>query len=48
MSEFIEFCKAITIYFMGMGEIGLFALSFMESSFFPIPPDFILIPMRTG
>lgn len=30
---------------MNMGEIGLFALAFMESSFFPIPPDFILIPM---
>ena len=30
---------------MNYGEVGLFTLAFMESSFFPIPPDFILIPM---
>ena len=45
MHEIIEFFKSCANYFMEMGEIGLFLLAFMESSFFPIPPDFILIPM---
>ena len=45
MNGIITFFKNCAIYFMSMGEIGLFALAFMESSFFPIPPDFILIPM---
>lgn len=45
MHEIIDFFKDIAQYFMEMGEIGLFILAFMESSFFPIPPDFILIPM---
>lgn len=27
------------------GPAGLFALAFMESSFFPIPPDLLLIPL---
>ncbi len=45
MQEIIGFFKDIATYFMSMGEIGLLILSFMESSFFPIPPDFILIPM---
>lgn len=29
--------------FGGLGSFGLFALAFMESSFFPIPPDILLI-----
>ena len=45
MHGIIDFFKNCALYFMSMGEIGLFALAFMESSFFPIPPDFILIPM---
>ena len=45
MHGIIEFFKNCALYFMNMGEVGLFALAFMESSFFPIPPDFILIPM---
>lgn len=45
MDAIIEFFKNCAIYFQEMGEIGLFLLSFMESSFFPIPPDVILIPM---
>ncbi|MFH1420406.1 MAG: YqaA family protein, partial [Candidatus Aenigmatarchaeota archaeon] len=31
--------------FAGWGPLGLFAVAFMESSFFPIPPDLLLIPM---
>ena len=30
------------------GELGLFLLSFFESIFFPIPPDFMYIPMILG
>jgi len=45
MNGIIEYFKHCANYFMNFGEAGLFALAFMESSFFPIPPDFILIPM---
>lgn len=31
--------------FLPYGELGLFLIAFMESSFFPIPPDIILIPL---
>lgn len=45
MHSIIEYFKNCANYFMNYGEVGLFTLAFMESSFFPIPPDFILIPM---
>ena len=45
MNNVITFFKNCAEHFMAMGEWGLFCLAFMESSFFPIPPDFILIPM---
>ena len=45
MHGIIEYFKNCANYFMNFGEVGLFILAFMESSFFPIPPDFILIPM---
>lgn len=45
MEGIIEFFKSCVTYFMDMGEIGLFVLSIIESSIFPIPPDVILIPM---
>ncbi len=32
-------------YFEGLKEVGLATLAFIESSFFPIPPDFLLIAM---
>ncbi len=28
-----------------LGPVGLFLVAFMESSFFPIPPDLLLIPL---
>lgn len=31
--------------FVPLGPAGLFIISFIESSFFPIPPDLILIPL---
>ena len=31
--------------FLPFGELGLFVVAFMESSFFPIPPDLLLIPL---
>lgn len=31
--------------FLPYGEFGLFFLAFIESAFFPIPPDVILIPL---
>lgn len=31
--------------FLPYGEFGLFAIAFMESSFFPVPPDLLLIPL---
>lgn len=31
--------------FLPYGELGLFAVAFMESSFFPVPPDLLLIPL---
>ena len=38
LANFIEFVRAY-------GVVGLAAVSFAESSFFPIPPDVLLIPM---
>ncbi len=33
---------------MEYGSLGLFLLAFCESIFFPVPPDFVLIPMALG
>ncbi len=41
----INFFNNCITYFKELGEIGLFILAFLESSVFPIPPDFLLIPM---
>ena len=38
LSNFVEFIEAY-------GVVGLAVISFAESSFFPIPPDILLIPM---
>lgn len=42
VENLIEWSKQI---FLPYGEFGLFLIAFMESSFFPIPPDIILIPL---
>lgn len=42
MSEMIH---AIEAWLMEYGVWGLFFVSFADSSFFPIPPDVLLIPM---
>lgn len=38
VQNFLDWCSSL-------GEVGLFALAFVESSFFPVPPDFLYIPM---
>lgn len=32
-------------FFLPLGALGLFIVAFMESSFFPVPPDVLLIPL---
>lgn len=32
-------------YFLPLGPVGLFLLAFIESSFFPVPPDVLLLPL---
>ena len=45
MSFFIALIEWTKIIFLPFGALGLFIIAFMESSFFPIPPDLLLIPM---
>ena len=40
-----HFFQEVNIFFSQLGYIGLALLAFIESSFFPIPPDFLLITM---
>jgi len=42
ISHFLEGTKE---FFIQNGVWGLFILSFTEASFFPIPPDFVLLPL---
>lgn len=42
MSEWIH---AFEEWLLEFGSWGLFIVSFLESSFFPIPPDVLMIPM---
>lgn len=39
------FMGIVTVWVIPNGGIGLFLMAFAESSFFPIPPDFALIPL---
>lgn len=41
----MEWLKNSADIFIRYGTTGLFAVSFAESSFFPVPPDLILIPL---
>lgn len=40
--ELIEFAKD---FFLENGAFGLFIMAFAEASFFPVPPDIVLIPL---
>ncbi|MFC1483062.1 YqaA family protein [Candidatus Margulisiibacteriota bacterium] len=40
-SQLIRFLN----YLIPLGPLGIFIHAFIESSFFPIPPDFLLIPL---
>jgi len=42
IENFINWTKET---FLPYGELGLFVVAFMEASFFPVPPDLLLIPM---
>jgi membrane protein YqaA with SNARE-associated domain len=41
----INFCEPLVNWFASLGELGLFLLAFIESSFFPIPPDLLYITL---
>lgn len=43
--QIFHICAPFLDWCTSLGEIGLFLLAFIESSFFPIPPDFLYIPM---
>lgn len=43
--QLFHFCQPFLDWCSSLGELGLFILAFIESSFFPIPPDFLYIPM---
>ncbi len=45
MAEVMEWFKSSAALFLQYGTLGLFLLAFAESSFFPVPPDLILIPL---
>ena len=45
MSLFNSLIEWTNKIFLPLGPYGLFILSFIESSFFPIPPDILLIPL---
>lgn len=44
----LNFFQPFLDFLISFGEAGLFVLAFIESSFFPIPPDFLYIPMILG
>jgi membrane protein YqaA with SNARE-associated domain/membrane-associated phospholipid phosphatase len=44
-SALIELVEWTKDFFMQNGAFGLFILAFAEASFFPIPPDVVLIPL---
>lgn len=45
IQNILHWFQNLTALFMQFGDIGLFVLSFIEASFFPIPPYLLSIPM---
>ncbi len=45
MEAVIELIEWTKDFFLENGAFGLFILSFAEASFFPVPPDIVLIPL---
>ena len=43
--QIFHICQPFLDWCSSFGEIGLFVLALIESSVFPIPPDFLYIPM---
>jgi membrane protein YqaA with SNARE-associated domain len=43
--QILNLCEPIVNWFASLGELGLFFLAFIESSFFPIPPDLLYITL---
>lgn len=41
----LEWIHVLEEWLLEFGSLGLFIVSFLESSFFPIPPDVLMIPM---
>lgn len=40
-----ELIQKLTVFFMEYGVWGLIFVSFADSSFFPVPPDFLMVPL---
>lgn len=45
MDNILYFIEGAKEFFIQNGALGLFILAFAEASFFPIPPDIILLPL---
>jgi membrane protein YqaA with SNARE-associated domain len=45
MSLFTTLYQWTQLTFLPLGNMGLFIVAFLESSFFPLPPDFLLVIM---
>lgn len=45
MESILLFFEGTKDFFIQNGALGLFILSFTEASFFPIPPDIVLLPL---
>ncbi|HHY05043.1 MAG TPA: hypothetical protein GX534_07655, partial [Thermoanaerobacterales bacterium] len=45
MTSILSFINETKEFFIQNGALGLFILAFAEASFFPIPPDIVLIPL---
>ncbi|MCR4431262.1 MAG: VTT domain-containing protein [Tepidanaerobacteraceae bacterium] len=48
LNGIMDFLAGMKDFFLQNGPIGLFVLAFAEASFFPIPPDIVLIPLAAA